>query len=215
MQDIKVKDDILLATLPNVLFDGWCDRAVEEGAVEAGYDASMAVRAFPGGVGDVLAYFAEYINREMAARLESEDLNGMGIGHRLEKAMRIRLEIEAPYREAVRKAMSFYALPKNAPQGIQTVWKAVDEMWWCCGDGSVDFNYYTKRASLGAVYSATMMYWLNDDSENFEETIQFYKRRLQDVISAVKTRKEIFGKIEDLFCKITGHGQSQGLMKRS
>jgi len=128
--------------------------------------------------------------------------------------MRIRLELEAPYKEAVRKAMSFYTLPKHAAQGVQVVWKAVDEMWWCCGDESVDFNYYTKRASLAAVYSATMVYWLNDESEGAEETILFYRRRLIDVIKAVKARKELFGKVESLFCKLTGHGAASGLVKR-
>ncbi|MDV7340401.1 COQ9 family protein [Terasakiella sp. A23] len=214
MQDIKVKDDILLATLPNVLFDGWTDAAVEEGAVEAGYEASMAVRAFPDGVAEVLAHFAAYINRQMSAKLEELDMDGMGIGKRLEEAMRIRLEIEAPYKEAVRKAMSFYTIPKHAPQGVQVVWNAVDEIWWSCGDESVDFNYYTKRASLAAVYSATMVYWLSDESENSAETILFYRRRLIDVINAVKTRKEIFGKIEDVFCKLTGHRSASTLMKR-
>ncbi|SCA55735.1 Ubiquinone biosynthesis protein [Candidatus Terasakiella magnetica] len=214
MQDIKVKDEILLGTLPNVIFDGWTDSAVEEGAIEAGYDASMAVRAFPYGISDVLAHFADYINRQMAAKLEETDLEKMGVGQRLEAAMRIRLEIEGPYREAVRKAMSHYALVQNAPEGVAVVWKAVDEMWWCCGDESVDFNYYTKRASLAAVYSATMVFWLNDESENAEETILFYRRRLMDVIAAVKTRKKIFSKIEDVFCKLTGHGGAAGLMKR-
>ncbi len=214
MQDIKVKDEILLATLPNVIFDGWTDGAVESGAIDAGYDAAMAVRAFPYGIGDVLAHFADYINREMSKRLEEEDLENVSVGLRLEKAMRIRLEIEGPYQEAVRKAMSYYALPSNAPQGVQTVWKAVDEMWWACGDESVDFNYYTKRASLAAVYSATMVYWLSDESEGFEETILFYRRRLIDVINAVKTRKKLFSNVEELVGKLTGYTLKSGLMQR-
>jgi len=214
VQDIQVKDDILLATLPNVVFDGWTDAAIEDGAQEAGYDVTMVVRAFPGGVDEVLAHFADYINRAMAARLENTDLSEMGIGHRLETAMRIRLEIEGPYREAVRRAMSHYAMPKKAAQGVQVVWKAVDEMWWCCGDESVDFNYYTKRASLAAVYSATMVYWLSDESEDFEETILFYRRRLMDVINAVKTRKKIFSRLEDMACKIAGRRPVSGLVRR-
>ncbi len=215
MQDIKVKDDILLATLSNVIFDGWTEGAIEAGAEEAGYDKAMAVRAFPYGVSDILAYLADYINRQMAARLEEMDLENMGIGHRLEAAMRIRLEIEGPHREAVRKAMSYYTMPKNAPQAVETVWKAVDEMWWCCGDEAVDINYYTKRASLATVYSATMLYWLNDESENFEETILFYRRRLQDVISAVKTRRKFMASVEEKFCRLSGFGfRPGGLMKR-
>jgi ubiquinone biosynthesis protein COQ9 len=210
----KVKDEILLAALPNVIFDGWTKEVMMQAALDAGYDASMAVRVFLGGVDDFVPHFADYTNRQMLLKLHDMNLTEMGVGPAIETAFRVRLEIESPYKEAVRKAMSFYALPQNLPLGIQMVWKAVDDIWWACGDASVDFNYYTKRASLAAVYSATMLYWINDDSEGDAETMLFLRRRLIDVVNAVKTRKEVTSKIKDLFCKVTGHRPNTGLLKR-
>lgn len=210
----KIKDEILLAALPNVIFDGWTQEVMNQGALDAGYEASMAVRSFPGGVGEFVPHFGDYVNRAMLHRIETADFDKMGVGPRIEAAFRLRFEIEAPYKEAARKAMSFYALPQNAPLGVQMVWKAVDDIWWGCGDTSVDFNYYTKRASLAAVYSATMLYWINDESENDEETMLFLRRRLIDVVNAVKTRKEITGKIGDFLRKVTCAKPNKGLLRR-
>lgn len=194
MNDLETQDKILLATLPNVVFDGWTEAALIAGVEEAGFEPSMAVRAFPYGVDQVLAHFAGYINRQMSAELENIDLSKLGLVDRLVEAMAIRLRLEAPYKEAVRKAMSHYAMPSHAPEGVKLIWQAVDEMWWSVGDQSVDFNYYTKRASLAAVYGATMAYWFEDSSEDHQETLGFYRVRLLNVVSAMKWRQKTMGK---------------------
>jgi ubiquinone biosynthesis protein COQ9 len=33
--------------------------------------------------------------------------------------------------------------------------RLVDEMWFLAGDKSVDFSWYTKRATLSAVYASS------------------------------------------------------------
>ena len=55
-------------------------------------------------------------------------------------------------------------------------------MWYAAGDTSADFNYYTKRGLLTPVYTTTLLYWLNDDSEGFENTWGFLDRRIADVL---------------------------------
>lgn len=206
MNDLETQDKILLATLPNVVFDGWTEDALIAGVEDAGYEASMAVRAFPYGVDQLMAHFAGYINRQMSAELDSVDLSKMGLVDRLVEAMAIRLRLEAPFKEAVRKAMSHYAMPSHAPEGVKVVWQAVDEMWWSVGDQSVDFNYYTKRASLAAVYGATMAYWLEDSSEDHQETLGFYRVRLLNVVSAMKWRQKVMGKVLAPLKKVINKG---------
>jgi ubiquinone biosynthesis protein COQ9 len=57
----------------------------------------------------------------------------------------------------------------------------VDAIWHAAGDRSADFSWYTKRAILAAVYSATVLYWLRDASEEDEATLAFLDRRLAGV----------------------------------
>src|SRR3546814_2327411 len=57
--------------------------------------------------------------------------------------------------------------------GVQTcalpIWRAADVMWRAAGDRATDYNHYTKRAMLGAVYTATVLVLVNDESENRSE----------------------------------------------
>ena len=54
-------------------------------------------------------------------------------------------------------------------------------MWRCAGDTSTDYNFYTKRASLSAVYSATLLAFLADDTDDMSKTEAFLDRRLADI----------------------------------
>ena len=56
--------------------------------------------------------------------------------------------------------------------------RTVDAIWHAAGDEAADFSWYTKRATLGAIYGATLFYWLRDDSEDDAPTLAFLDRRL-------------------------------------
>ncbi len=56
-----------------------------------------------------------------------------------------------------------------------------DEIWYLAGDTSVDTSWYTKRASLAAVYASSELFMTTDNSKGFEATEEFVDRRLQDV----------------------------------
>jgi ubiquinone biosynthesis protein COQ9 len=86
------------------------------------------------------------------------------------------------HREAVRRALGLLALPHNAPVAATTLWRTVDAIWYAAGDTATDFNYYTKRGLLAGVYSATVLYWLEDRSEGLADTWTFLDRRIGDVM---------------------------------
>ena len=59
------------------------------------------------------------------------------------------------------------------------------------GDTSTDINWYTKRATLSGVYSATVLYWLGDDSPGNAATWDFLDRRIDDVMSIEKMKAKL------------------------
>lgn len=178
----RIRDEIVLATLPNVIFDGWSHRALREGAEAAGYDPGMALRAFPDGVAEAVAHFSAWADRQMLAELERHDLAVLRVRERIALAIRIRLDALAPHKEAVRLALSFLALPQHVVLAGRLVYRTVDAIWYAAGDTATDFNYYTKRGLLAGVYSATVLYWLNDTSEAHRDTWDFLERRIGDVM---------------------------------
>lgn len=74
------------------------------------------------------------------------------------------------------------AQPTYVSASISELAKLADEVWFLAGDQSVDSSWYTKRASLSTIYSATEVYMTQDKSPNFTETEQFLDNRLADLM---------------------------------
>lgn len=178
----RLRDQILDATLPHVPFDGWTMAALAAGARSAGLKTADVLRAFPRGPLEAIEYHSERADRAMMETLEASDLSDIRVRDRIALALRTRLEQNAADREAIRRALSILALPQNGPRAARLLYRTVDAAWYACGDTSTDFNFYTKRGLLAGVYSATLMYWLNDHSEGFADTWRFLDRRISDVM---------------------------------
>ena len=177
-----VRDQILLATLPHVAFDGWSRAALKAGVADAGLGIDMALRAFPGGIPDLVDHSADWADRRMLEELAGLDLAAMRVRDRVAAGVKARLQVLAPYREATRRALAYLALPPNAPMAARLTWRTVDAIWYAAGDEAADFNFYTKRGLLLPVYMATVLYWLSDQSEDFAATWAFLDRRIAEVM---------------------------------
>jgi ubiquinone biosynthesis protein COQ9 len=184
---------IIAAALPHIPFDGWTPETLRRAAAEAGYDPLTALRVFPRGPLEAIEAWVALADRRMMAALESRGLDKLKVRERVALAVRTRLEALTPHREAVRRALALLALPHNAPLGASMVWHTVDAIWYAAGDTATDFNYYTKRGLLAGVYSATVLYWLEDKSEGCADTWKFLDRRLADVLRI----PQAFGRLRD------------------
>ena len=67
----------------------------------------------------------------------------------------------------------------NLPSSLQELHALSDEIWYLAGDTSVDTSWYTKRASLAALYASSELFMTTDTSENFTATEDFVDRRLE------------------------------------
>jgi ubiquinone biosynthesis protein COQ9 len=134
----------------------------------------------------------------MLDRLETANIEPMRIAERVALAIATRLEILAPWREAVRRALAVLALPQHAPLGLRLLYQTVDAIWYAAGDRATDFSFYTKRSTLAAIYAATLLYWLGDSSPDFADTRAFLDRRLAGAASIGKARKRFETAIERL-----------------
>lgn len=198
----EMRDEILLAALSHVPFDGWGETALARGAEDAGYDTATAQRLFPGGAVAMITAHNRYADRIMLEELARRDLDAMKVRDRIITAVRVRLEQNAPHREAVRRGMTTLALPQNAAVATKLLYKTVDAMWYAAGDTSTDYNFYTKRMLLAGVYSTTLMCWLNDNSDEFSTTWTFLDRRVANVMKVPKVMAragKVLGRLPDPF----------------
>ena len=181
----------LPALLRHVPFDGWSRRALERAARDLGEDFESVRRAFPGGAAGMIGAFVEAADEDMVRALAERDLGTLKVRERVALAVRLRIEAVAPHREAVRRAVAAHVLPFNAPHALRALHGTVDAIWRGIGDTSTDFNFYTKRALLAGVYSSTLLYWLDDRSDDSADTWAFLERRIEDVMRIQKARGRI------------------------
>lgn len=163
-------------------FDGWNDTALTASACELGIDAARARLVFPGGAIEMIQAWIETADTDMAEAMIAQGSSLMKIRDRIRTAIWTRFQQAAPHREAVRRAVAILAMPQNAAVAAKTLWRTADAIWRAAGDESADFSHYTKRATASAIYSATLLVWLNDESEGFSETSDFLDRRIDNVM---------------------------------
>lgn len=185
----ETQQTILDASLPHIAFDGWSMRALNRGAEDAGLSPEDVRRVFPDGAIDALEFFTKRADDTMLETLQNEyALPEMKIRERIATAVMVRLRQHAENREAVRRGLAVYSMPWNAGRGMRSLYRTVDAMWHAAGDQSTDFNFYTKRILLSKVYMSTMYVWLDDHSDNLEETEAFLHRRISDVMQIEKLK---------------------------
>ncbi len=174
----------------NAVFDGWTTKAVDAAAVQLGIDPAQARLAFPKDPAGMVVAWIAGVDAAMEARFTPDVIAGMKIRDRIRSLIWFRLEVTAPAREAVRSALAILAMPQNVPLALKTGWHSADLMWRLAGDTATDFNHYTKRLTLSGVYTATLLAWLDDDSEGSADTAAFLDRRLAGVMRFEKWKAE-------------------------
>lgn len=183
MQDYeRTREALLDAALPHVPFEGWSPTSFRAAVRGAGLEPAAARAACPRGALDLAVAFHERGDRRMETALGSQALEEMRVRERITHAVRTRVEAIGD-REAARRAATLFSVPTMAPEGARLIWGTADAIWAAVGDTSDDANWYTKRATLSAVYAATVLFWLGDDSPGSAETWSFLDRRIEDVMA--------------------------------
>jgi ubiquinone biosynthesis protein COQ9 len=174
----------------NAVFDGWSEAAVDSAAGQLGIDPAQARLAFPDDAAHMIEAWIDGVDAAMAAHFTPEVIAAMKVRDRIRSMIWFRIETAAPAREALRKALAILAMPQNIPLALRTGWRSADLMWRLAGDTATDYNHYSKRLTLSAVYTSTLLAWLDDDSEGFADTGEFLDRRLGDVMRFEKWKAE-------------------------
>ena len=182
---------VIEAALPHVPFDGWSDRTLAHAVEDAGVDPGLSRLAFPRGGVDLALAFHYARDAALVRDLATADLLGMRFRDRVGYAVMRRLELVADDREAVRRGAALFALPHHAADGARAIWHTADAIWTALGDESRDYNWYTKRTTLSAVYSSAVLYWLGDNTPGFQATREFIGRRIDNVMQFEEVKARI------------------------
>ena len=180
----KIKVRILTQALKQVASAGWSQALLERAALEEEGDASLGWRLFPKGPMEAIELWHQCLDQEMEAILPPPE--ELRVRERVIMGVKTRLLLLAPHREAARKTATYLARPSHVGRGGRLLYQTVSKIWYYAGDTATDYNFYTKRALLAGVYSATFLYWVRDESDQFENTWIFLEKRINEVLSLPK-----------------------------
>lgn len=182
---------ILIAALLHIPFDGFTDSVLARAAEEAGVPKHELRRLFPDGPLSLVREFSEWADAQMIREIRRKQLTALKMRERIALAVKTRIAVLKPHKEAARRAAAFLTLPPHAASGVKLLYRTVDAIWRAAGDTSTDFNFYTKRAILAGVYSATLMRWFSDTSTGEADTDQFLRNRIDDVMKFEKFKAQV------------------------
>jgi len=193
-----VKAAVLDAALKRAPDEGFTDAMLAAAGKNSGAAAEMLVHLYPQGPASLVEFFSEQSDAAMERALAEKNLADMKIRERISTAVLARIDAIRLHKEAARRAGAFLLMPANAPLGMKLLYSTVDAMWRASGDTSTDFNFYTKRAILSAVYSSTLMRWFNDTSEDESATHEFLAARIGNVMQFEKFKAEMRERTKDM-----------------
>ena len=184
------KDAVLDAALAHVAFDGWSAATLAAATADSGVAPGLVTALFPRGAVDLALAYHSRGDGLMRERFAAENHTGLRYSEKVARAVRLRLEA-AGDKEAVRRGTTLFALPQHTADGARAIWGTADAIWNALGDTSADLNWYTKRATLSAVYGSTVLFWLGDDSTDHQATWEFLDRRIENVMQIEKLKSRV------------------------
>lgn len=189
-----VRRQLALTVGENAAFDGWSAAAVEAAALAHGVDPAVAKLALPTTAVGLIDLYGEGVDAALTVRLPPETLAVMKIRGRIRALVWERLRIQQPAKEAIRRALAVLAMPQNLAAAARLSWRSADVMWRLAGDTATDYNHYSKRAILSAVYGSTLLAWLQDETEDSADTAAFLDRRIDEVMRFEKWKAGLGGR---------------------
>ncbi len=181
------KQLILKNFLKNAAFDKWSIENLNKSCQESGFAPEYALLLFPLGIEDLTQYFHQTINEQMEAGFTDNIYTK--VHEKIIYMIELKFALYDANKEAMRSLVKYNLKPQNILKAKSMLWQTCDKIWCLAGDKSTDYNFYTKRTILAAVYSASLVYWISDDSEDFAKTRAFIRNRIRNVLT--------FGKLKE------------------
>lgn len=192
------RKDLTMLVAELAPFEGWTNRALYEAASELGFSRERALVLFPRAIKDVVRAFNLYLDQVMEEALPATGFDTLKVRERIATLIKARLNAMEPYRDGIKTGRTFFVMPYHVSDAAHSLYDTVDRMWRLAGDQSEDYNFYSKRFLLSGVYSSTLLYWLEDSSDDYEKSSYFLDRRIAEVLRLGGTMGKGISRLQEI-----------------
>ena len=189
----KLRYQILLKAKEHVSKCGWNDKLFYNIAAKSKFKFSEIAVLFPEGYITLLEMYLDTVNDQMTEDSKKINLIRLRVHERVKELVILRLKIMSREKELISKTYFHLLLPQNYKIASRCLYKAVDQIWFVAGDNSTDFNFYTKRITLAAIYINALFIFFTKDINQANLNIDKNLKK----ISKIPKIKERFSFIKD------------------
>jgi ubiquinone biosynthesis protein COQ9 len=165
-------------------FPGWQVNAlyphVSENITRLEFDA-----LFPYGSDSLIKAYRAYLDTRLIDEINPHLPSELGTTDTIRWIVRTRFQHILQHAEAEKAAISEALFSANILTAPIYIGQFADLVWRAVGDMSTDMNYYTKRLSLGVVYSLTLLHWYHTQPTSIEEIMAYFNARLSTLKSLI------------------------------
>ena len=160
--------------------------AVEQ---KLGLKESYHIFLFPGGLKELVGCIENMLDLKMG-NLAKKSAMPLKMRDKVQALIKLRLLSVPNSQNIFFQILKFYS--SNVAIGAKHMWSTVDSIWYLCEDTATDFNYYTKRALLFAVYRSTLKQFVRDKSTGYTTTYALLSKNIDRVMKFGGVKKSIF-----------------------
>ena len=91
----------------------------------------------------------------------------------------------------IKRLIKYFKSTESLTTSPESIYLISDKFWNLIEDTSVDFNFYTKRFILMSVIVPTILFWVEDDSDNSLNTNEYIKKCFNRSMKIGKIKNKI------------------------
>ena len=91
----------------------------------------------------------------------------------------------------IERLIKYFKSTESLVTSPESIYLISDKFWNLIEDTSVDFNFYTKRFILMSVIVPTILFWVEDDSDNSLNTNEYIKKCFNRSMKIGKIKNKI------------------------
>jgi len=188
VSDNQKKQRFLNHFISIVQKNSWNIESFNKAQKKLKYSPNLLKVLFPNKLNDLVFYFSDFINKKMITAYKKKRINKKSLRLQILTLLKIRFSILNEYKSVIKESMVFLCSPSKQLLSSKLIFKTADFMWISINDKSTDYNFYTKRAILGTIYSVVILFWLNDKSNKLDKTYNLLEKLIMNMnfISSLK-----------------------------
>mgnify|MGYP001399308997 CR=1 FL=1 len=169
-------------------------------SLEHNLDINEVELLFPNGNSDLIKFILEELNINLENNCKKIDLIRLPIHKRIKRILLSKIDILEKEKKFYKKIFLNLLIPNKNISLPRQLYKSIDQIWFLAGDSSVDFNFYTKRLILSAIYTRTILFFFNNDNrKELENILDKNLKRVSKIPKIKSSIKILFKNLPNIF----------------